>query len=96
MQKFRAKLKNTPTDASQVCSSVNLPLNRGQSLSVVDDPELKDKLTLNNPEVNLAVSGSSDGLQPLEKSFKKLLFNKYINKSQAQENKIFFPGVYKK
>ena len=51
MQQFKVKLKNVPTDASQVCSSTNLQLNRDQSLSVVDG--LKDnKLALNNLEVN--------------------------------------------
>jgi len=51
MQKFKAKLKNVPTNASLVCSSTNTQLNRDDSLSVVSGQEI-DKLTLNNPEVN--------------------------------------------
>ena len=47
MQKLSAKLKNTPTDASLVCSPVNLSLNKDQSLSVTDIV-----LTDNNLEVN--------------------------------------------
>jgi hypothetical protein len=43
MQKFKAKLKNVPTDAPQVCSSINPALNRDQSLSVQGKV-----LTLNN------------------------------------------------
>ena len=47
MQKFDLKLKNTPTNAPQVCSSVNSSLNKDQSLSV------KNKvLELNNPDVD--------------------------------------------
>lgn len=34
MQKLLVKLKNTPTDASQVCSSVNFQLNKEETLSV--------------------------------------------------------------
>jgi len=66
MQQFKVELKNTPTDASQVRSSVNLPLNRDQSLSVVDDPVSEDKLTLNNPEVNR--------VQQTERSLKSKVF----------------------
>jgi hypothetical protein len=47
MQKFKAKLKNVPTDAPQVCSSTNPVLNRDQSLSVQGKV-----LTLNNLEVD--------------------------------------------
>ena len=47
MQKLKAKLKNVPTDTSQVCSSTNLGLNRVQRLSVQGKV-----LTFNNPEVN--------------------------------------------
>ena len=48
MQKFKGKLKYTPTDAPQVCSPVNLVLNRDESLSVQDKV-----LPLNNLEVDL-------------------------------------------
>ena len=48
MQKLLEKLKNTPTNAPQVCSSVNSSLNKDQSLSV------KNKvLSNNNPDVDL-------------------------------------------
>jgi hypothetical protein len=53
MQKFKAKLKNVPRNASQVPCSTNLGLNRDQSLSVLDGLK-DDKLTLNNSEVNRA------------------------------------------
>jgi len=36
MQKLSVKLKNTPTDTPQVCSSVSLGLNREETLSVQD------------------------------------------------------------
>jgi len=48
MQKFKAKFKNVPTDAPQVCSSTNSVLNKDQSLSVQNKV-----LTLNNLEVDL-------------------------------------------
>jgi len=51
MQQFKEELKNVPRDASQVPCSTNLKLNREDTLSVSDSSE-KDKLTLNNPEVN--------------------------------------------
>jgi len=47
MQKLLVKLKNTPTDASQVCSSVNSVLNKEGTLSVQNKV-----LANNNPEVN--------------------------------------------
>lgn len=47
MQKLLVKLKNTPMDASQVHSSVNLSLNRDQSLS-----EMDKVLANNNLDVN--------------------------------------------
>lgn len=47
MQKLLVKLKNTPMDASQVHSSVNLSLNRDQSLS-----EVSKVLANNNLDVN--------------------------------------------
>ena len=51
MQKFKGKLKNVPGNTSLVPCSINLELNRDQSLSASGG--LKDnKLTLNNPEVN--------------------------------------------
>ena len=56
MQKFKAKLKNVPVDASQVCCSTNLQLNRVEKLSVVGGCKAEGfvtKLTLNNTEVNL-------------------------------------------
>jgi hypothetical protein len=46
MQKFKAKLKNSPTGAPQACSSENTPLNRDKSLS-----EASKVLTLNILEV---------------------------------------------
>ena len=48
MQQLQAKSKNVPTDASLVCSSTTLPLNREETLSVVGK-----SLTCNNLEVNL-------------------------------------------
>jgi 5-methylcytosine-specific restriction endonuclease McrA len=52
MQKFKKKLKNIPTDASQVCSSINSGLNKDENLS--DQSGLQnDKLFLNNPDENL-------------------------------------------
>ena len=36
MQQLSVKLKNTPTDASQVCSSVSPVLNKEETLSVQD------------------------------------------------------------
>ena len=47
MQQLKAKLKNTPKDASQVLCSVNPELNRVEKLSVQDKV-----LTFNNPDVN--------------------------------------------
>jgi hypothetical protein len=46
-QQLQGELKNIPTDASQVCSSITLPLNKDESPSVVEKV-----LTCNNPEVN--------------------------------------------
>ena len=61
MQQFKEELKNTPGDTSLVPCSVNLKLNREETLSVLDGlkgnlekESLKDKLTLNTPEVNPA------------------------------------------
>ena len=48
MQKLQAKLKNVPTDASLVCSSTRLGLNREETLSAQDIVR-----TCNNLEVNL-------------------------------------------
>jgi len=48
MQQLQAKLKNTPTDASQVCSSVSSALNKEEIPSVRDTV-----LTCNNLEGNL-------------------------------------------
>ncbi len=48
MQQLQKKLKNVPTDASQVCSSTNSSLNRDESPSVKNV-----KLFCNNPEGNL-------------------------------------------
>ena len=48
MQKFKAKLKNAPTDASQVCSSVRPGLNKLEKVS--DQDKVR---TLNNLDVNL-------------------------------------------
>ena len=50
-QKLQGELKNVPTDASQVCSSTTLPLNKDGNPSVVEKV-----LTCNNPEVNLPES----------------------------------------
>ena len=56
MQKLLVKLKNTPMDASQVRSSVNLPLNKDENLSEVDIV-----LANNNLDVNRSQrKGSSD------------------------------------
>jgi hypothetical protein len=58
MQKFKAKFKNSPTDAPQVCSSENSSLNRDQSLSE------KDKvLALNNLEVDQSQHRGRQGLR---------------------------------
>ena len=48
MQKLQAKSKNVPTDASLVCSSTTLPLNKEETPSVAEK-----SLTCNNLEVNL-------------------------------------------
>jgi hypothetical protein len=48
MQKLQLELKNVPTNASQVCGSTSLQLNKVKRLSVVDKV-----LNCNNPEVNL-------------------------------------------
>ena len=53
VQKLSVKLKNSPTNASQVCSSENLQLNKDESLSVVDKVR-----TDNNPEVNLQLTNN--------------------------------------
>ena len=58
MQKFKAKFKNVPTDAPQVCSSTNPVLNRDQSLSVQDKV-----LTLNNLEVDQHQHKGGQGLR---------------------------------
>ena len=47
MQKLDLKFKNTPTDTSLVCSSVNLSLNKEETLSVVGTV-----LESNSPEEN--------------------------------------------
>ncbi len=47
MQQFKEELKNIPTDASQVCSSINSQLNREETLSVESKV-----LSLNNGDVN--------------------------------------------
>jgi len=47
VQTLQPKFKNVPTDASLVCSSTTLPLNRNESASVVEKV-----LSCNNPEVN--------------------------------------------
>ena len=52
MQKLKQRDTYTPTNASQVCSSINLKLNSNESDSVSDGLK-NDKLTLNTPEVNL-------------------------------------------
>jgi hypothetical protein len=65
MQTFKVKLKNVPTNASLVCSSTNLQLNKDQSLSVVDGLK-NNKLALNNLEVNRA--------QQTERSLKSKVF----------------------
>lgn len=57
MQKFKAKLKDTHTDAPQVCSSVNPVLNRDQSLSVQDKVR-----ALNNLEVDQRQHRGGQGL----------------------------------
>ena len=47
MQQLQVKLKNTPTDASQVCSSVSSVLNKEET------PSVQNKvLTCNNLEGN--------------------------------------------
>jgi len=58
MQQFKVELKNTPTDAPQVCSSVNSVLNRDQSLSVQDKV-----LALNNLDVDLLQHKGGQGLR---------------------------------
>jgi len=47
MQKLLVKLKNTPMDASQVRSSVNLPLNKDENLSEVDIVLANNNLDVN-------------------------------------------------
>ena len=49
MQQLLVKLKNTPTDASQVCSSVNYQLNRDQNLSVGSKVLANNNLDVNQP-----------------------------------------------
>jgi len=51
MQKFKEEFQNVPTNASLVCSSTNLMLNREDTLSASNRLE-RSTLTLNNPEVN--------------------------------------------
>ena len=51
MQKLKTELKNVPTNASQVCSSTNLLLNKEETLSVIDGLK-NNKLIFNNPDVN--------------------------------------------
>ena len=51
MQKIILESENVPTDVQSflVCSSTNLPLNRDESLSVVDGLK-QDRLDIINPE----------------------------------------------
>ena len=49
MQQLLVKLNNTPTDASQVCSSVNYQLNRDQNLSVGSKVLANNNLDVNQP-----------------------------------------------
>ncbi len=58
MQQFKAKFKNTPTDAPQACSSVNPVLNRVEKLSVQGKV-----LALNNLEVDLLQHKGGQGLR---------------------------------
>ena len=58
MQQFKAKLKNTPRDTSQVPCSVNPVLNRDENLSVQDKV-----LTLNSLDVDLLQHKGGQGLR---------------------------------
>ena len=61
MQKITEKLENIPTDASLVCSSVSLSLNREDTIRVMDKVR-----SVINPEVNQA--------QHTERSLKPLVY----------------------
>ena len=54
-QQLQGELKNVPADASQVCRSTTCSLNKEETLSVSGGcgSMTYNKLTCNNPEVNL-------------------------------------------
>ena len=60
-QKLQVKLKNIPTDASQVCSSISLGLNKEETLSVQDKV-----LACNSLDVNHSQHTGSQDLRVLD------------------------------
>jgi len=93
MQKLRVKSKNVSTDASLVCSSTTLPLNKEETPSVAEK-----LLTCNNLEVNLRQHTGglkdivfADGEGQLSPSFqgRKSVFKTSKEKGDGQ----FFPRL---